>query len=150
MSDRDSSDASQTIIGKSDKIRAMIECKIQDHRPSESCACDANDLHDSDDALAYSSGTTSAPPISKSRPVAIATFSTNVSRRSLTTNNREKWRQQNVNRAFINLRKLVPTHPPEKRLSKNEILRTAIRYIKLLESILLEFDTSDARNLVCD
>lgn len=57
-------------------------------------------------------------------------------RRNQSTNNREKWRQQNVNRAFISLRRLVPTHPPDKRLSKHEILRTAIRYISLLESIL--------------
>jgi hypothetical protein len=57
-------------------------------------------------------------------------------RKSLATNNREKWRQHNVNRAFVNLRRLVPTYPPEKRLSKNEILRMAIKYIKLLESIL--------------
>lgn len=56
--------------------------------------------------------------------------------RSSKTNNREKWRQQNVNRAFVNLRRLVPTYPPEKRLSKNEILRMAIKYIRLLESIL--------------
>lgn len=51
-------------------------------------------------------------------------------------NNREKWRQQNVNRAFISLRRLVPTHPPDKRLSKHEILRMAIKYIRLLEWIL--------------
>lgn len=57
-------------------------------------------------------------------------------KRSSSTNNREKWRQQNVNRAFVNLRRLVPTHPPDKRLSKNEILRMAIKYIRLLESIL--------------
>lgn len=57
-------------------------------------------------------------------------------KRSPSTNNREKWRQHNVNRAFINLRRLVPTHPPDKRLSKNEILRMAIKYIRLLESIL--------------
>lgn len=30
--------------------------------------------------------------------------------------------------AFAELRKLVPTHPPDKKLSKNEILRIAIRY----------------------
>lgn len=57
-------------------------------------------------------------------------------KRNLTTNNREKWRQHNVNRAFVNLRRLVPTYPPDKRLSKNEILRMAIKYIRLLESIL--------------
>ena len=57
-------------------------------------------------------------------------------RRSSSTNNREKWRQHNVNRAFVNLRRLVPTYPADKRLSKNEILRMAIKYIRLLESIL--------------
>lgn len=57
-------------------------------------------------------------------------------KRSPNTNNREKWRQQNVNLAFVNLRRLVPTYPPDKRLSKNEILRMAIKYIRLLESIL--------------
>ena len=41
-----------------------------------------------------------------------------------------------MNRAFVNLRRLVPTYPPDKRLSKNEILRMAIKYIRLLESIL--------------
>lgn len=58
------------------------------------------------------------------------------SKKTSSTNSREKWRQHNVNRAFVNLRRLVPTHPPDKRLSKNEILRMAIKYIRLLESIL--------------
>ncbi|XP_065294081.2 T-cell acute lymphocytic leukemia protein 2-like [Dermacentor albipictus] len=49
---------------------------------------------------------------------------------------RERWRQQNVNGAFADLRRLVPTHPPDKKLGKNEILRLAIRYIRLLSSIL--------------
>lgn len=52
------------------------------------------------------------------------------------TNTRERWRQQNVNGAFADLRKLVPTHPPDRKLSKNEILRFAIRYIQLLSSVL--------------
>lgn len=43
------------------------------------------------------------------------------------TNTRERWRQQNVSGAFAELRKLVPTHPPDKKLSKNEILRMAIK-----------------------
>jgi T-cell acute lymphocytic leukemia protein len=47
--------------------------------------------------------------------------------RKLFTNSRERWRQQNVSGAFAELRKLVPTHPPDKKLSKNEILRMAIR-----------------------
>ncbi|CAB0041014.1 unnamed protein product [Trichogramma brassicae] len=47
--------------------------------------------------------------------------------RKLFTNSRERWRQQNVSGAFSELRKLVPTHPPDKKLSKNEILRMAIK-----------------------
>ncbi|KAK9877470.1 hypothetical protein WA026_018579 [Henosepilachna vigintioctopunctata] len=56
--------------------------------------------------------------------------------RKIFTNTRERWRQQNVSGAFGELRKLVPTHPPDKKLSKNEILRMAIKYIKLLSSVL--------------
>ncbi|XP_049881363.1 uncharacterized protein LOC126377592 [Pectinophora gossypiella] len=56
--------------------------------------------------------------------------------RKLFTNCRERWRQQNVSGAFAELRRLVPTHPPDKKLSKNEILRQAIRYIGLLCEVL--------------
>ena len=47
-----------------------------------------------------------------------------------------KCRQQNVNGAFNELRRLVPTYPPDKKLSKNEILRLAIKYIRLLSNVL--------------
>ncbi|GBP32307.1 T-cell acute lymphocytic leukemia protein 1 homolog [Eumeta japonica] len=56
--------------------------------------------------------------------------------RKLFTNCRERWRQQNVSGAFAELRRLVPTHPPDKKLSKNEILRMAIKYIGLLCEVL--------------
>uniref|UniRef100_A0A674IWY8 TAL bHLH transcription factor 1, erythroid differentiation factor n=1 Tax=Terrapene triunguis TaxID=2587831 RepID=A0A674IWY8_9SAUR len=49
---------------------------------------------------------------------------------------RERWRQQNVNGAFAELRKLIPTHPPDKKLSKNEILRLAMKYINFLAKLL--------------
>ncbi|XP_071630101.1 uncharacterized protein Hlh3b [Temnothorax longispinosus] len=65
--------------------------------------------------------------------------------RKLFTNSRERWRQQNVSGAFAELRKLVPTHPPDKKLSKNEILRMAIRYIRLLSNVL-EWQKSQDRN----
>ena len=52
--------------------------------------------------------------------------------RRIFTNSRERWRQQNVNSAFAELRKLLPTHPVDKKLSKNEILRLTIRYINFL------------------
>lgn len=56
--------------------------------------------------------------------------------RKIFTNTRERWRQQNVSGAFAELRKLVPTYPPDKKLSKHEILRNSIRYINLLSSVL--------------
>ncbi|XP_071508954.1 uncharacterized protein [Diadema antillarum] len=52
--------------------------------------------------------------------------------RRMFTNSRERWRQQNVNSAFAELRRLLPTHPVDKKLSKNEILRLTIRYINFL------------------
>ncbi|XP_060763760.1 T-cell acute lymphocytic leukemia protein 2 isoform X5 [Neoarius graeffei] len=56
--------------------------------------------------------------------------------RKVLSNTRERWRQQSVNTAFAELRKLIPTHPPEKKLSKNEILRLAMRYITFLLTLL--------------
>ncbi|XP_033838799.1 T-cell acute lymphocytic leukemia protein 1 homolog isoform X1 [Periophthalmus magnuspinnatus] len=65
--------------------------------------------------------------------------------RRIFTNSRERWRQQNVNGAFAELRKLIPTHPPDKKLSKNEILRLAMKYISFLSNLLEDQDGS--RNL---
>ncbi|XP_074524458.1 T-cell acute lymphocytic leukemia protein 1 homolog [Halichoeres trimaculatus] len=58
--------------------------------------------------------------------------------RRKSTNSRERWRQQNVNGAFAELRRLIPTHPPDRKLSKNEILRLALRYINFLDGVLVE------------
>lgn len=41
-----------------------------------------------------------------------------------------------MNEAFADLRRLVPTHPPDRKLSKNEILRHAIKYINILARTL--------------
>lgn len=60
--------------------------------------------------------------------------------RRIFTNTRERWRQQNVNGAFADLRKLIPTHPPDKKLSKNEILRLAMKYINFLAKLLNDQD----------
>ncbi|KAM9761542.1 T-cell acute lymphocytic leukemia protein 1 homolog [Menidia menidia] len=54
------------------------------------------------------------------------------------TNSRERWRQQNVNGAFAELRRLIPTHPPDRKLSKNEILRLALRYIGFLDRLVVD------------
>ena len=70
-------------------------------------------------------GATPAPPTGVRRVI-----------RKLFTNSRERWRQQNVSGAFEELRRLVPAHPPDKKLSKNEILRLSIRYIRLLTAVL--------------
>uniref|UniRef100_A0A671SXV6 Stem cell protein n=1 Tax=Sinocyclocheilus anshuiensis TaxID=1608454 RepID=A0A671SXV6_9TELE len=60
--------------------------------------------------------------------------------RRIFTNTRERWRQQNVNGAFADLRKLIPTPPPDKKLSKNEILRLAMKYINFLAKLLNDQD----------
>lgn len=56
--------------------------------------------------------------------------------RKIGTNHRERFRQQNVSGAFAELRKLLPTHPLDKKLSKSEILKLSIKYITLLQGIL--------------
>lgn len=60
----------------------------------------------------------------------------------LYTNSRERWRQQHVNLAFAELRKLIPTYPPERKLSKNEILRLSMKYIKFLEKVLGDMEVT--------
>ncbi|XP_041792070.1 T-cell acute lymphocytic leukemia protein 1 homolog [Chelmon rostratus] len=60
--------------------------------------------------------------------------------RQISTNSRERWRQQNVNGAFAELRRLIPTHPPDRKLSKNEILRLALRYINFLDRLVTDQD----------
>ena len=49
---------------------------------------------------------------------------------------RERIRVEAFNVAFAELRKLLPTLPPEKKLSKIEILRLAICYISYLNHVL--------------
>ena len=56
--------------------------------------------------------------------------------RRLLTNKRERWRQQMVNEAFQNLRQLIPTFPPDKKLSKHDVLRQAARYIVFMQTQL--------------
>lgn len=63
-----------------------------------------------------------------------------VERNMFAITKRERWRQQNVNMAFSELRKLLPTYPPDKKLSKVDILRSSIRYIRFLDSVLQEMD----------
>ncbi|XP_043283997.1 helix-loop-helix protein 1-like [Venturia canescens] len=49
---------------------------------------------------------------------------------------RERVRVEAFNLAFAELRKLLPTLPPDKKLSKIEILRLAICYIAYLSHVL--------------
>jgi len=55
-------------------------------------------------------------------------------------NERERMRVRNVNEGYAILRDHLPIEPTEKRLSKVETLRGAIKYIKLLEKMLHESD----------
>uniref|UniRef100_A0A8C0BH73 BHLH domain-containing protein n=1 Tax=Buteo japonicus TaxID=224669 RepID=A0A8C0BH73_9AVES len=70
--------------------------------------------------------------------------------RRIFTNSRERWRQQNVNGAFAELRKLIPTHPPDKKLSKNEILRLAMKYINFLAKLPERADAGTCARGICD
>ena len=56
--------------------------------------------------------------------------------RKVFSNHRERFRQQNVSGAFAELRRLLPTHPVDKKLSKSEILKLSIKYIRLLQGVL--------------
>ncbi|CAK1551120.1 unnamed protein product [Leptosia nina] len=55
-------------------------------------------------------------------------------------NARERDRTQNVNMAFNALRMLIPTEPPDRKLSKIEILRLAGSYITHLDNQLYTGD----------
>lgn len=39
--------------------------------------------------------------------------------------------------AFRDLRRLLPTHPPHRKLSRKQVLSLALRYISFLEQLLL-------------
>ena len=51
-------------------------------------------------------------------------------------NERERIRVRHVNEGYARLREHLPDEPTDKRMSKVETLRAAIRYIKHLESLL--------------
>lgn len=50
-------------------------------------------------------------------------------------NKRERVRTENVNAGFDNLRKLIPTDPKDRKLSKIEVLRLATSYINHLYNL---------------
>ncbi|VDK46120.1 unnamed protein product [Anisakis simplex] len=50
--------------------------------------------------------------------------------------NRERTRQLHVNEAFSQLRRIIPCYPINKKMSKHEILRGAIHYLRILEYLL--------------
>ena len=72
----------------------------------------------------------------KPTEVSIKPKTSNGSGRKVFSNHRERFRQQNVSGAFAELRRLLPTHPVDKKLSKSEILKLSIKYIKLLQGVL--------------
>lgn len=74
--------------------------------------------------------------LAAAHPHTFGTIRNGVVVKKIFTNTRERFRQQNVSSAFAELRRIVPTHPVDKKLSKNEILRAAIKYIRLLTNVL--------------
>ena len=59
-------------------------------------------------------------------------------------NGKERTRTHNVNDVFITLGVLIPTDPPERKLSKIEILRLANKYIWHLNSLLLYSNNTES------
>ncbi|OZC04840.1 Helix-loop-helix DNA-binding domain protein [Onchocerca flexuosa] len=51
-------------------------------------------------------------------------------------NRTERDRQLQINSAFLQLRQIIPSYPINKKMSKQEILRGAIRYLRILEYLL--------------
>lgn len=45
--------------------------------------------------------------------------------------------------AFGELRTLLPTYPPDKKLSKHEILKLAMKYITFLSTVLKDMDSKE-------
>ena len=78
----------------------------------------------------------------RKRPISFGFDNPFQSRRNF-TNSRERWRQHHVNLAFGELRKLLPTYPPDKKLSKHEILKLSMKYISFLSSVLKEMDSNE-------
>jgi len=76
------------------------------------------------------------------RPISFGFDAPFQSRRNF-TNSRERWRQHHVNMAFGELRKLLPTYPPDKKLSKHEILKLSMKYITFLSSVLKGMDSNE-------
>lgn len=76
------------------------------------------------------------------RPISFG-FETPFQSRRNFTNSRERWRQHHVNMAFGELRKLLPTYPPDKKLSKHEILKLSMKYITFLSSVLKRMDSNE-------
>jgi hypothetical protein len=60
---------------------------------------------------------------------------------------RERTRQDNVNIAFGKLRDILPTYPADKKLSKCQILRLAVKYITLLDNVLEELGRPSLNNI---
>ena len=65
-------------------------------------------------------------------------------------NAKERTRTHNVNDAFITLRALIPTDPPERKLSKIEILRLANKYMWHLNSLLLHSNNTESNRTTVD
>ncbi|TKR63377.1 hypothetical protein L596_027217 [Steinernema carpocapsae] len=60
---------------------------------------------------------------------------------------RERMRHLQVNHAFAKLRTVIPAFPVDRKMSKHEILRGAIRYVHILEYILGMRDFSDLESV---
>ncbi|XP_054157332.1 basic helix-loop-helix transcription factor scleraxis-like [Oppia nitens] len=74
-------------------------------------------------------------------------FDTQIQRQ--VANARERDRTESVNSAFIVLRSLIPTDPPNRKLSKIETLRLAVSYIKHLNNVRNALFNGEESDNIC-
>ena len=95
-----------------------------------------NSTHSFDPCYFQLSTETQTAPLSLLTPLEKSLEGRRRQPKRMFSNYRERWRQKKVNMEFRALRRVVPTYPPDRKLSKHEVLRLAIKYIKLLNSVL--------------
>ena len=120
MSGFSSDDDDDTVVGSKEKSGS--KCKTSTHKSSTTLL-----------PLASSNATSSSTAGIRSANAGVVVSGGG---RKMFSNHRERFRQQNVSGAFADLRRLLPTHPADKKLSKSEILKLAIKYIRLLQGVL--------------
>ena len=140
-SDSEFDDSEATSTTNSHHLKSNTNIINDDKLSSSSCGCR------SCCSQSYSSSHSLTSPYTTptSRFTSSETSSPFRYTRKIFSNHRERFRQQNVSGAFADLRKLLPSHPADKKLSKSEILKLSIRWVN--DSNIKNFEYLDVRHM---